>query len=454
MSAFLPVVFILYHCLPSLKWRNALLIAASLLFYAYGEPVYIVLMLFSIVCNWFFGLKMESPARNGWLTAAVIVNIGLLFVFKYLDMFLGGVNALTGLQIPLAHLSLPVGISFFTFQALSYVIDVWRRDTAPQKNLFYVMLYISFFPQLIAGPIVKYHDIARQIEERTTTPEQTARGFRRFCTGLAKKVLLANTMAVCADAVYALPAAALSAPSAWLGALAYCLQIYFDFSGYSDMAIGMGHLFGFTFQENFRYPYAAASMKEFWRRWHISLTSWFTQYVYIPLGGSRRGKVRTWLNKLLVFLLSGLWHGANLTFVLWGAWNGLSVLLEDWIPVKKWPGWLGHLYVILIFTLGFAMFRADTISQGLAFIQTMFTGFAMDPLQVQSFVLMLNPLFLVSFGLAVVCSTPVFKTLGQRMESTIGCGTPMLYCGSLVLLILSMLSLASGTYNPFIYFRF
>lgn len=261
-------------------------------------------------------------------------------------------------------------------------------------------------------------------------------------------------MAVCADAVYALPAAALSAPAAWLGALAYCLQIYFDFSGYSDMAIGMGHLFGFTFQENFRYPYAAASMKEFWRRWHISLTSWFTQYVYIPLGGSRRGKVRTWFNKLLVFLLSGLWHGANLTFVLWGAWNGLSVLLEDWIPVKKWPKWLGHLYVILIFTLGFAMFRADTVSQGLAFIQTMFTGFAMDPLQVQSFVLLLNPLFLVSFGLAVVCSTPVFETLGQRMESTISWGTPLLYVGSLVLLILSMLSLASGTYNPFIYFRF
>lgn len=454
LCVFLPAVFLLYRVIPSLKARNVLLVAASLLFYAYGEPVYILLMLFSILANWAFGLLVCGRQKKLWITVAVVINIGLLFWFKYLDMALEGINFVFRTNLPLVHLALPVGISFFTFQALSYVIDVYRGEAQPQKNLLNVMFYISFFPQLIAGPIVKYHDIAEQISHRSITPEKTAEGWRRFCIGLGKKVLLANTMAVAADAAYAAGTAELSAALCWTGALAYCFQIYLDFSGYSDMAIGMGKLFGFHFLENFNYPYISVSMQDFWKRWHISLTSWFTQYVYIPLGGNRKGKIRTAFNKFMVFLFSGLWHGANLTFVLWGCWNGLLVLLEDWIPVRKAPRWLGHIYTIIAFTIGFAMFRAETVVQGFEWIGIMFTGFEMNTLQIQAFLRILNPLFVCIFVFCILACTPFGHRLAKKMDS---CGTlqsSLVYAASLGVLVLSILSLSSGTYNPFIYFRF
>lgn len=338
LCIFLPVVLALYYLLPTLRIRNVLLIIVSLLFYAYGEPVYVLLMIASIIINYIFGrlLGTENKKKRQWILAiAVIINIGLLVVFKYLDMMVQTINQLSGSEIPLAGLALPIGISFFTFQALSYVIDVYRREVEPQKNLWNVMLYISFFPQLIAGPIVKYHDIQEQIDNRNTDVKEIAEGLRRFIIGLSKKVLISNTMAVTADALFAAGAGELNILSAWIAAIAYMLQIYFDFSGYSDMAIGLGHMFGFRFLENFRYPYISSNIQEFWRRWHISLSTWFKEYLYIPLGGNRKGKARTCLNKMIVFFSTGLWHGANWTFVLWGLWHGVFLLFEQVCPVKK-----------------------------------------------------------------------------------------------------------------------
>ena len=377
LCIFLPVVLALYYLLPTLRIRNVLLIIVSLLFYAYGEPIYVLLMIASIIINYIFGrlLGTENKKKRQWILAiAVVINIGLLVVFKYLDMMVQTINQLSGSEIPLAGLALPIGISFFTFQALSYVIDVYRREVEPQKNLWNVMLYISFFPQLIAGPIVKYHDIQEQIDNRNTDVKEIAEGLRRFIIGLSKKVLISNTMAVTADALFAAGAGELNILSAWIAAIAYMLQIYFDFSGYSDMAIGLGHMFGFRFLENFRYPYISANIQEFWRRWHISLSTWFKEYLYIPLGGNRKGKARTCLNKMIVFFSTGLWHGANWTFVFWGLWHGVFLLFEQVCPVKKLPKVLAHIYALLVVCVGFVMFRADTFGQGMFMIGTMFSG--------------------------------------------------------------------------------
>lgn len=338
LCIFLPAVFLLYTVIPSLKARNALLIVASLVFYAYGEPVYVLLMIFSSVLNYLCALWVAKDKRRknrAALAVAVVINLGMLAVFKYAGMMVTTVNAVTGLALPVPQIALPIGISFFTFQALSYVIDVYRGVVEAQKNYFRILLYISFFPQLIAGPIVKYRDIASQIAERSQDLEKIARGLRRFVCGLAKKVLIANTMGQAADVIFAQDLGSLSAPSAWLGAVAYIFQIYYDFSGYSDMAIGLGLMFGFEFKENFNYPYGAANMQDFWRRWHISLSTWFKEYLYFPLGGNRKGKPRTALNRLIVFFCTGLWHGANWTFVIWGLWHGAFLLLEEYVHVFK-----------------------------------------------------------------------------------------------------------------------
>lgn len=460
LCVFLPVVFLLYYLLPSLCIKNGLLIIASLLFYAYGEPVYVLLMLFSIVMNYVFGrmLATESTGiRRMVVAVAVIVNLGLLFVFKYADMFLKTVNAIGHSDFPMADLALPVGISFFTFQALSYVIDVYRGEARMTRNLFDVMLYVSFFPQLIAGPIVKYHDIQDQIWNRKPDVKEIAEGMRRFTIGLAKKVLIANTMASAADALFSVQMDEINILSAWIAALAYLFQIYFDFSGYSDMAIGMGHMFGFSFRENFNYPYISGSIQEFWRRWHISLSTWFKEYLYIPLGGNRKGKARTCINKLIVFFSTGLWHGANWTFVVWGLWHGLFILLEELIPIRKLPDVLRHIYALLIVTTGFVMFRADTLTQGVAMIGKMFTGWSFTASQMQTLLGQLTPLFLIMLVLAVMGSIPILPKLTEWVKAD---GTrsrvlePVSYVCSILLLLLSIMSLSSGTYNPFIYFRF
>ena len=460
LCVFLPVVFLLYSVLPSIPVKNGLLIIASLLFYAYGEPKYVLLMIFSIVMNYLFGRLLDSEnerLRRMIVGLAVCVNLALLFVFKYLDMVLKTVNQISHSSIPMANLALPIGISFFTFQALSYVIDVYRRDVEAEKNLFHVMLYISFFPQLIAGPIVKYHDIQEQIRSRKTDSGEIAAGMRRFILGLAKKVLISNVMAVTADALFAAPMGEMNILSAWTAAIAYLFQIYFDFSGYSDMAIGMGRIFGFTFQENFRYPYISQSIQEFWRRWHISLSTWFKEYLYIPLGGNRKGKVRTCVNKLIVFFSTGLWHGADWTFVIWGLWHGMFMLLEEVIPVKKLPRLLRHVYTLLVVVIGFVMFRADTFTQGIQITGKMFAGWSFQASQMNLVLQQMTPLFILTVIIAVIACMPVLKWVKEWGETIQPCRKVMEtlgYLKSLILLVLCILSLSSGTYNPFIYFRF
>lgn len=459
LCVFLPVVFLLYYIIPSLKCRNILLIIFSLLFYAYGEPVYVLLMIVSTVMNYVFG-RMLDEKRQGHrrlvLVLAVVCNLGMLGFFKYTDMLISTGNTLLHLEMKLTHLALPVGISFFTFQAMSYVIDVYRGEAQMQKNYLNVLLYISFFPQLIAGPIVKYHDIQMQINERNADFEEIASGFRRFTVGLGKKVLISNTMALVADGIFAAGSAEVNAFGAWIGAFAYMMQIYYDFSGYSDMAIGLGHMFGFTFLENFEYPYISRNIKEFWRRWHISLSTWFKEYLYIPLGGNRKGKVRTCVNKIIVFLCTGLWHGANWTFVVWGAFHGLFQLLEEALPLRKLPKVLGHTYAVIVVCAGFVIFRADTIHEGIGMIGQMFAGWDFAAVKMSVALQYLTPMFILMAIVAVIGCVPLSgwirrKTEGQAVVSLL---RPLSYVGSLLLLVLCMLSLASGAYNPFIYFRF
>ena len=459
LCVFFPTVFLLYYLLPSMPAKNALLIISSLLFYAYGEPVYVLLMAGSASLNYLYGLWIgRAGKKKPVLALAVGTNFLILGIFKYADMLIDTCNRLTGAQIPLIRVSLPIGISFFTFQALSYLIDVYRGQVKAQKNYAHMLLYISFFPQLIAGPIVKYHDIEQQISNRTFDLEETAEGFRRFIVGLSKKVLLSNTAALAADAVFAAELTQVGALAAWIGAVSYLFQIYFDFSGYSDMAIGLGRMFGFTFQENFNYPYISCSVQEFWRRWHISLSTWFKEYLYIPLGGNRKGRARTYVNKLFVFFSTGLWHGADWTFVIWGLYHGLFLLLEGILPVKKLPRALGHVYTMLVVCAGFVIFRADTLSQGAALIGKMFTGLPAGRDTMGFALQQINPLLVLVLVICLFASCPL-KSLRSRLpgrwEKILArVGNPSAYVCSIALLVLCMLSLSGGTYNPFIYFRF
>lgn len=451
--AFLPVVFLLYGILPSLRWKNLFLVFASLVFYAYGEPVYVLLMLASSLINYGMGLLVSRTGKSakGALALAVVLNLGILCAFKYTGFFLENVNALLGVSLPVPHIDMPIGISFFTFQALSYVIDVYRGEVRPQKNYGKVLLYISFFPQLIAGPIVKYHDIEREIENRSQTSEGVAHGIRRFTIGLAKKVLISNTMGLAADYVFGLPAQGLNIVSAWIGALSYALQIYYDFGGYSDMAIGLGEMFGFHFRENFQYPYYADSIQDFWRRWHISLSTWFKEYLYIPLGGNRRGTARTYLNKIIVFFCTGLWHGAQWTFVIWGMLHGALLILEDTVlPIKKCKiRWLRQFYAVVAAVLAFVIFRAENMAQAGTMLGFMFTGFSFTPENVGGCISIFNPLYLVTFAAGLVCAMPVKRKL-EKIQVLHG----LSYAACLFLLVLCMCRLSADAYNPFIYFRF
>ena len=467
LCIFLPAVFLLYSVIPSLKLKNGLLIIASLVFYAYGEPVYVLLMIFSSVLNYLCALwvdKASGKMSKLALAVAVIINLGILAVFKYSGLFVSTFNSITGLSVPVPEIVLPIGISFFTFHALSYVIDVYRGTVEVQKNYFNILLYISFFPQLIAGPIVKYRDINERITDRHQDIEKISRGLRRFICGLAKKVLIANTMGQVADTMFALDASALSMPASWLGAIAYIFQIYYDFCGYSDMAIGLGLMFGFEFKENFNYPYGAKSIQDFWRRWHISLSTWFKEYLYIPLGGNRKGRARTALNRLIVFFCTGLWHGANWTFVLWGLWHGLFLLIEEFIPfMKKLPRVLGHIYTMLVVVLGFVVFRADTISYGFAYIGSMFSGACITSASLSLTLEQLTPWFIVILVASVIGCAPI-KPLADKIRLNLYGTTEIstgwrvvqicLYVLAFAGLIWCILRLSPSGYNPFIYFRF
>lgn len=456
MCVFLPAVFVLHCILPGIRAKNALLLLASVLFYAYGEPVYIILLFISTLLNYFCacGIDRFQNHRKGILVLAVICNLGILIVFKYTDFILGMVNSVTGLHLPLPQIRMPIGISFFTFQAMSYVIDVYRETTKAQKNYAKVLLYISFFPQLIAGPIVKYHDVAAEIDQRTVTLDGVALGIRRFSAGLCKKVLLANTLGLVADNLFGASAGSINGAGAWLGAISYMLQIYFDFSGYSDMAIGLGWMFGFHFKENFNYPYISGTIREFWRRWHMSLSGWFLEYLYIPLGGNRKGKFRTVVNKMIVFLCTGIWHGAAINFLFWGVYHGFFLMLEEYIP---WIGKKGsavksffqHVYALLVVCIGFVFFRAETMAQGCFWVRKMFTGFGWNAGAMSFALQQMTPVFLVTLAGALIACCPVKKLISEKKWYG-----PVAYVCSLTGLVICILSLASGTYNPFIYFRF
>ena len=421
------------------------------------------LMLASSLLNYYFAQFLAKQKNKWMLAAAVVVNIGLLAVFKYTGFLLTSINTAFSLALPVPQIALPIGISFFTFQALSYVIDVYRDEVEAQQNYGKLLLYISFFPQLIAGPIVRYKDISREIDERTTDLRQIAFGLRRFIVGLGKKVLISNAMGTVADYIFNHGAANLNALGAWIGAIAYLMQIYYDFSGYSDMAIGMGKMFGFHFKENFRYPYIADSMQDFWRRWHISLSSFFRDYVYIPLGGNRKGQLRTVLNRIIVFALTGLWHGANWTFVVWGLFHGCFLLLEAFVPqIKKLPVWLRHIYTLLTVTVGFVIFRADTMSEACVFIGKLFSGYTFTYENMSFAIQALTPHFIAMLLAAILCCGPLAKfsnrvrNLEDKEELTVEENRLQIlsFALSCLLLLWCMLRLAGGSYNPFIYFRF
>lgn len=450
---FLPVTYLVNLLLPR-RFSNYWLLLTSLLFYAWGEPVFVLVMLLSIAANYLFALGISERSPKLYVTLSVVFNLQLLGVFKYTGFVVENINALLGMNIPVPAIRLPIGISFFTFQAMSYCIDVYRRATDVQKNVFKVALYISFFPQLIAGPIVKYHDIAAQIDERSMTIEKTSVGIRRFIVGLAKKVLIANSLGIAADKVFALSPEAVNMPVAWAGAICYAMQIFFDFSGYSDMAIGLGKMFGFDIMENFNYPYISRSVREFWRRWHISLGDWFRENIYIPLGGNRKGIARTCLNVGIVFLLTGLWHGAQWTFVVWGAFHGLFMVLENAgiLKTDKWPKPVALCYTLLIAVTGFVMFRADDIAHGANLIASMFAGFRWGMAYRAVLYDILTPTVVVSAVFGALASAPVVPWLKQKLPAKL-CSAAG-YAASLILLVLCVMSLASSTYNPFIYFRF
>ncbi len=454
---FLPLVLIIYLAVPK-RAKNAVLLVSSLIFYAWGEPKYVLLMAASILVGYICALGIHKSrklaGRRAWLIASLVLCLGFLGYFKYADFFIESFNALTGLGIPALRIALPIGISFYTFQIISYVIDVYRGDTPVQKNIVSFAAYVSMFPQLIAGPIVRYSDIVREIDGRSVTLQGAAEGIRRFVLGLGKKIIIANVLGEVCDAFLA--SADRSLGFCWLYAVCFTLHIYFDFSAYSDMAIGLGRIMGFSFPENFNYPFISRSVTEFWRRWHMSLGSWFRDYVYIPLGGNRRGKGRHILNIFIVWMLTGLWHGAAWNFVIWGVFFGILLLIEKlWLlkALDKAKIW-GHIYVMILVMISFVMFNANGVKDGFAVIGGMFGGG--EGIAGAEFLY-----YLRSYGLTLIVaalgSTPLVKKAvlalraTEKSEKVISIIEPIFLCA---VLLISTAYLVDGSFNPFLYFRF
>ena len=451
LFAFLPVTLCVYYLFGK---RNIVLLAASLIFYAWGEPAYLLLMVLSILVNWLLALWIRKCRRKVLLVAAVVLNLGMLVVFKYADMLVSLLNSILPIALPMPRIALPLGISFYTFQVLSYVIDVWRGEIPAERNLLRLGTYISMFPQLIAGPIVRYSEIRETLSgPKRISLSDVGEGARRFCVGLGKKVLIANIVAQSADLAFDLGGELLGAGAAWFGAACYAMQIYFDFSGYSDMAIGLGRMLGFHFPENFNYPYISGSVREFWRRWHITLSVWFRDYLYIPMGGNRRGSARTILNLLVVFLLCGLWHGAGWNFVLWGLYHGLFLVAER-IPVlqRKRAKIIGIPLTLIIVLIGWVFFRTGTLAEAWSYLRAM-AGFG-GTLGIDS---VTRRTVLLTFAAGAAGCVPWLPFLAQKIK-----GNPrreqiadlLSVAGAVGILILSVILLTGGTYNPFIYFRF
>lgn len=450
---YLPIVVMVYFLVPG-KLKNGWLLISSLFFYGWGEPKYLALMVMSICLFFFCGLaidrSLKKQTKKLWLGVSVVLSLSFLAIFKYADFFIGSFNSLTGMRLPLLKLALPIGISFYTFQCLSYTIDVYRGNAQVQRNIINFGAYVALFPQLIAGPIVRYVDIARQLENRTHSWENFRLGLRRFLVGLSKKVLIANQLGQLTE-IFRMSGEK-TVLFYWLYAIAFALHIYFDFSGYSDMAIGLGKIFGFHFMENFNYPYLSRSVSEFWRRWHISLGSWFRDYVYIPLGGNRVGKGRWVFNILVVWMLTGLWHGAAWNFVLWGLFFALFLLLEKWIPqIAKLPDILRRMYVLFVVVLSFVLFNAANLSQAAGDILGMF-GFGGVPVIGTQSIYYLRSYFILLVA-AVVGATPLVRNLATKLENT-KIGVILEPTILVLLLLICTAYLVDGSFNPFLYFRF
>ena len=456
---FLPTVLLVYYAVPR-RAKNAVLFLFSLIFYAWGEPVYVVLMLFSTVLDYSCGRLVEKYRGTGkqklGLILSICGNLGLLFFFKYTDFLIGTVNGLLGTSIPQLGLPLPIGISFYTFQTMSYTIDVYRGEAKLQRNILSFGAYVALFPQLIAGPIVRYHDVAEQLDGRVHSFDKFGDGAKRFVTGLGKKVLLANNIGLLWSAISKTEAASLTTLAAWLGLIAFGFQIYFDFSGYSDMAIGLGKMLGFDFPENFNYPYIAKSVTEFWRRWHISLGTWFRDYVYIPLGGNRKGLALQLRNVALVWLLTGFWHGASWNYVLWGLYFGLLLICEKLFlgkRLEKAPAFVGHVYTLFAVLTSWVLFAFEDLGAGLAYCRVLFGGGAGFSNSAALYQLLS---YLPLLAVCAVSAVPLMKTLYGKLTER--CGEGLLLTADAVrvlgLALLSMAYLISGSYNPFLYFRF
>jgi len=468
---FLPVVLGIYFITPT-RLKNHVLLVASLIFYAWGEKVFVLVMLFSIVLNYASALLIERYRERKRdrlvLIVSLVANLGLLIAFKYANFLADNLNILLRMvgaaTITLQPIHLPIGISFFTFHAISYVVDVYRKEVKADPNPAGIALYITLFSQLVAGPILRYHDVAGQIARRFVVLDDFAEGVRRFIIGLGKKMLIANALAVPADEIFGLPPGSLTVSAAWLGAICYALQLYFDFSGYSDMAIGLGRMFGFKFNENFNYPYISESITEFWRRWHISLSTWFRDYLYIPLGGNRYGSARTYGNLIFVFFICGLWHGASWSFIVWGLFHGALLVIErlalnDWLK-RTWPV-VRHVYLVMAVLIGWVFFRAENLSHALDYLQVMF-GVAPVAVGAGKLALYLDSEVAVMLLVGVLASMPIFPAVRAKVDNghwkKLATNQPVAACAQLALYIgifaVSVLWLASGTHNPFIYFRF
>ncbi|MBR3416157.1 MAG: MBOAT family protein [Clostridia bacterium] len=461
---FLPALFILYYVFPKklIYARNLILLSFSIVFYAFGGVRFLFLLLASILVNYLgglgCGLAVKKGSKKAFLILAVAVNLALLAYFKYAGFF---TEALAFTGIPILKVTLPIGISFFTFQGMSYVIDVYRGDAGMQRDPLKVALYVSLFPQLVAGPIVRYSTVEKEISARSTTIADVSQGLTRFILGFGKKMLLANSMGAVADRVFGLTGnELLSAPLAWVGAIAYTLQIYLDFSAYSDMAIGMGRMLGFHFLENFDYPYTASSVTDFWRRWHISLSTWFRDYVYIPLGGNRRGKGRQIFNLAVVWALTGLWHGANWTFIVWGLYFGAILIVEKFILsgfLKKVPAFFGHLLTLFVVVISWVIFRSDSISDAIRYVGVMFGAGGGDAREAVYYLIEYLPEFVLCIVACLPLKKAVERALGKKAEKSHSARVlieigPKLFAA--VVFALAYLKLATGSFNPFIYFQF
>ncbi|MBQ6817126.1 MAG: MBOAT family protein [Bacilli bacterium] len=455
---FFPIFIFSYFIFKNRTYRNIILLIFSLFFYAWGEPIYILLMILSIIVNYFLAIFIDKYNKKAKLILliSIIFNIGLLIIFKYTDFLIDSFNLIFDTDMQRQNIALPIGISFYTFQVLSYVIDVYWKKVNVQKNILFLGCYITAFPQLIAGPIVKYSTVEKELINRNENIEETASGIRLFIRGLAKKVIIANNVGFIADSILLLSPNEYGFIGSLVAMVSYTLQIYFDFSGYSDMAIGMGRMLGFHFDKNFDYPYISKSITEFWRRWHISLSTWFKEYVYIPLGGNRVGKLRLILNILIVWILTGIWHGASFNFLLWGLFYGIILLVEKLVLgkiLKKLPNALKHIYVIIVVIIGWTIFRNESIVQIKNVLSSLIGVNGLGDFNIFIFTQTLSFKYIIAFVLGIVFSTPILSKIFTKFK-TIKYFDLVLDILIIIVFILCIINLVSGSYNPFIYFRF